>query len=118
MDTAVIKKMLDTSSLNLLGAKASASLQRRALAQSAPPPAPPPGDVVPPPGDEPGDDPLETYEDETDTIDGPFDEPEEAVATDIEALHEVEDDIGMATWLDAATGEPAEGMCPPHLDAD
>ncbi|MFO1267176.1 MAG: hypothetical protein U1F67_10645 [Rubrivivax sp.] len=32
-------------------------------------------------------------------------------------LAEAEDAIGMNTWLDPETGEPAEGRCPPHLDA-
>ncbi len=115
----MIKKILETSSLNLPGPKSAATMQGPVMSQAAPPPAPVQGDVVPTASvDESGDDPLETYEDETDTIDGPFDEPEEAVATDIEVLHEVEDDIGIATWLDAETGEPAEGMCPPHLDAE
>lgn len=31
-------------------------------------------------------------------------------------LAEAEDAIGINTWLDPETGEPAEGRCPPHLD--
>ncbi|OYY67039.1 MAG: hypothetical protein B7Y51_00525 [Burkholderiales bacterium 28-67-8] len=62
--------------------------------------------------------PFETFEQARDAIDGPVDESEEEAATDIEALHEVEENIGIATWLDPETGEPAEGMCPPHLDAE
>lgn len=35
-----------------------------------------------------------------------------------ETLPEMEREIGMADWLDPETGEPAEGMSPPHLDAE
>mgnify|MGYP001214875971 CR=1 FL=1 len=30
-------------------------------------------------------------------------------------LHEAEDEIGIADWIDPDTGEPAEGHSPPHL---
>lgn len=30
-------------------------------------------------------------------------------------LHEAEDEIGIADWIDPETGEPAEGHSPPHL---
>jgi hypothetical protein len=30
-------------------------------------------------------------------------------------LHEVEESLGIADWLDPETGEPAEGQSPPHL---
>ena len=33
-----------------------------------------------------------------------------------EALLEVEREIGISDWIDAETGEPAEGQSPPHLD--
>lgn len=36
----------------------------------------------------------------------------------LETLPEMEREIGMADWLDPETGEPAEGLSPPHLDAD
>ena len=65
--------------------------------------------------------------DGTDEI-GPFDSCEEAIAdrdatadeaTDgLEALHEVERDIGINEWIDAETGEPAEGQSPPHLEVE
>ena len=32
-----------------------------------------------------------------------------------EALSEVEREIGIADWIDAETGEPAEGQSAPHL---
>ena len=35
-----------------------------------------------------------------------------------ETLHEAERDIGINEWLDAETGEPAEGQSPPHLDEE
>lgn len=57
---------------------------------------------------------------------GPFETIEQAQA-DIEAiderapvsdltLQEAEREIGIADWIDAETGEPAEGACPPHLE--
>jgi hypothetical protein len=36
----------------------------------------------------------------------------------LEALREVERDIGINEWIDAETGEPAEGQSPPHLEED
>ena len=39
---------------------------------------------------------------------------EEAVAPG-QSLHEVEQTLGVADWLDPETGEPAEGQSPPHL---
>ncbi len=114
MDSAVIRKILDTSTVDLLGAKAAEAIKRRSHARLVHPPKPAHAArrAVPAPAA------LETFEDATDPIDGPVDESEEEGATDIEALHEVEDNIGIATWLDPETGEPAEGMCPPHLDAE
>jgi hypothetical protein len=35
-----------------------------------------------------------------------------------EALLEAEREIGVADWIDAETGEPAEGQSPPHLRED
>jgi hypothetical protein len=35
-----------------------------------------------------------------------------------EALLEAEREIGIADWIDAETGEPAEGQSPPHLQED
>lgn len=35
-----------------------------------------------------------------------------------ETLHEAEDEIGIANWIDPDTGEPAEGQAPPHLEMD
>jgi len=34
------------------------------------------------------------------------------------ALHEAEDEIGIADWIDPDTGEPAEGQSTPHLQQD
>lgn len=39
---------------------------------------------------------------------------EESIAPG-ETLHAVEDEIGIASWIDAETGAPAEGSSPPHL---
>jgi hypothetical protein len=35
-----------------------------------------------------------------------------------ESLSEAESELGIAEWLDPDTGEPAEGLSPPHLDED
>ncbi|MCW5657248.1 MAG: hypothetical protein KIT60_06070 [Burkholderiaceae bacterium] len=35
---------------------------------------------------------------------------------DVEALQEAESEIGIADWIDAETGAPAEGQSPPHLE--
>jgi hypothetical protein len=35
-----------------------------------------------------------------------------------ETLQEAEHEIGIADWIDAETGEPAEGESPPHLEED
>lgn len=35
-----------------------------------------------------------------------------------EALRQAERDIGINEWLDAETGEPAEGQSPPHLEQE
>lgn len=35
---------------------------------------------------------------------------------DTETLEEAESEIGIADWIDAETGEPAEGQSPPHLE--
>jgi hypothetical protein len=55
--------------------------------------------------------PFETYELALAHRDA---ESEESIAPG-EALHEAEQEIGVAEWLDAETGEPAEGESPPHL---
>ncbi len=60
---------------------------------------------------------------------GPYDSFDEAqadmeAAADLEApepgesLQEAESELGIADWIDPETGEPAEGMSPPHLDND
>jgi len=60
---------------------------------------------------------------------GPFDTVEEARADMLaadqegaslpgESLQEAEDEIGIADWIDPETGEPAEGLSPPHLEAE
>jgi hypothetical protein len=33
-----------------------------------------------------------------------------------ETVQEAEREIGIADWIDAETGEPAEGQSPPHLE--
>ena len=33
-----------------------------------------------------------------------------------ETVQEAEGEIGIADWIDAETGEPAEGQSPPHLE--
>ena len=114
MDIAVIRKILETSSAEMLSDKArSAAKRKRDRTAAATPVARPP---VP---DDMNAEPvlLESYEQSLDSIDGPLgDEDDELLTPDIEALHEVETEIGIATWLDAETGEPAQGACPPHLD--
>lgn len=35
---------------------------------------------------------------------------------DVDAVHEAESELGIADWIDAETGEPAEGQSPPHLE--
>jgi hypothetical protein len=35
-----------------------------------------------------------------------------------ETLREAEDEIGINEWLDADTGEPAEGQSPPHIERE
>jgi hypothetical protein len=35
-----------------------------------------------------------------------------------ETLQDAEREMGIAEWLDPETGEPAEGPCPPHLEAE
>ena len=35
-----------------------------------------------------------------------------------ETLQEAQDEIGIASWIDPETGEPAEGPSPPHLDTE
>lgn len=59
---------------------------------------------------------------------GPFESCEAAVADrdamadeapdGVDALHEAERDIGINEWIDAETGEPAEGQSPPHLEVE
>ena len=115
MDTAVIRKIIETSSVEMLSAKARSAAKRKrdraAAAATAVARPPVPDDMNAEPVL------LESYEQSFDSIDGPLggedgDEP----LSDIEALHEVETEIGIATWLDPETGEPAQGACPPHLD--
>lgn len=35
-----------------------------------------------------------------------------------ESLREAESELGVADWIDPETGEPPEGLSPPHLDED
>lgn len=57
---------------------------------------------------------------------GPFSSLEEALAdmqsADApepgESLQEAESELGIADWIDPDTGEPAEGLSPPHLDGE
>lgn len=59
---------------------------------------------------------------------GPFDSYEEALAdmqaADLESpepgesLREAESELGISDWIDPETGEPAEGLSPPHLDGE
>jgi hypothetical protein len=46
-------------------------------------------------------------------------EPAEAEGLEpAETLREAEDEIGINEWLDADTGEPAEGQSPPHIEPE
>ena len=58
--------------------------------------------------------PYETYELALAARDAVDDEAEAPG----EALLEAEREIGIADWIDAETGEPAEGQSPPHLRED
>lgn len=59
---------------------------------------------------------------------GPFDSMEDALVdmqvADAQApepgesLWEAESELGIADWIDPETGEPAEGLSPPHLDKE
>ena len=59
---------------------------------------------------------------------GPFETLEQAeaardasddnAAAPTDVLQAAENEFGVADWIDPATGEPAEGACPPHLDED
>jgi hypothetical protein len=60
---------------------------------------------------------------------GPFDTFDDALADMLATgpddlsgpgadLHEAEDEIGIADWIDPDTGEPAEGQSTPHLQED
>jgi hypothetical protein len=115
MDIAVIRKIIETSSAEMLSDKARSAAKRKRdrIAAAATPVArtPVPDDMNAEPVL------LESYEQSIDSIDGPLvgDDGEEPLS-DIEALHEAEAEIGIATWLDPETGEPAQGACPPHLD--
>lgn len=114
MDIAVIRKIIETSSVEMLSDKArNAAKRKRDRAAAATPVArtPVPDDMNAEPVL------LESYEQSLDSIDGPLGADDgELPMFDIEALHEVETEIGIATWLDPETGEPAQGACPPHLD--
>jgi hypothetical protein len=46
------------------------------------------------------------------------DAPADEQPDDTQALHAVESDIGINEWIDAQTGEPAEGQSPPHLEQE
>lgn len=35
-----------------------------------------------------------------------------------ESLSEAESELGISDWIDPETGEPAEGLSPPHLDEE
>jgi len=59
---------------------------------------------------------------------GPFASVEDALADMLaadeeapepgESLQEAESELGVADWIDPETGEPPEGLSPPHLDED
>lgn len=58
--------------------------------------------------------PFDTLEAALADRDAREDEPPEGG----EALHEAERDIGINEWIDAETGQPAEGQSPPHLEEE
>jgi hypothetical protein len=59
---------------------------------------------------------------------GPFDSSLEARAdrdrdseeapSEGDTVQQAEQEIGVADWIDAETGEPAEGQSPPHLEEE
>lgn len=58
--------------------------------------------------------PYETYE----LALAAGDAVDEEAQAPTEVLQRAEQEIGMADWIDAQTGEPAEGESPPHLQED
>lgn len=62
--------------------------------------------------------PFETFEQAQAAIDAVFDGIDGQTPAEAELLADAEAQIGIADWLDPETGEPAEGSCPPHLDAE
>lgn len=59
--------------------------------------------------------PFETREEAQADMDAGGDN-EESEPFPAETLQEAERDLGIADWIDAETGEPAEGQSRPHLD--
>ena len=58
--------------------------------------------------------PFSSYADAmADTLAADLDAPEPG-----ESLRDAESEIGISDWIDPETGEPAEGLSPPHLDGD
>lgn len=55
--------------------------------------------------------PFETYE----SARAERDRYDEERPTPGETLQQAESEAGIADWIDAETGEPAEGQSPPHL---
>lgn len=58
--------------------------------------------------------PFETYEQAQADRDAMGDDPPD----DSDTLRQAERDIGINDWIDAETGEPAEGQSPPHLEEE
>ncbi|MGZ5185695.1 MAG: hypothetical protein ACXWCU_09280 [Caldimonas sp.] len=58
--------------------------------------------------------PFESYE----LAQADRDAVSEEALTPGESLQEAEQEIGIADWIDAETGEPAEGESPPHLQEE
>lgn len=62
--------------------------------------------------------PFETFEQAQAAIDAVFDGIDGQMPAEADLLADAEAQVGIADWLDPETGEPAEGSCPPHLDAE
>ncbi|MDO9313573.1 MAG: hypothetical protein Q7T97_03380 [Burkholderiaceae bacterium] len=62
--------------------------------------------------------PFKTFDEARASIEAVFNGLDGETPVEAETLAEVESEVGIADWLDPETGEPAEGGCPPHLDAE
>lgn len=62
--------------------------------------------------------PFETFAQARASIEAAFEGFDGETAVEDGTLMDMGGAVGTADWLDPQTGEPAEGACPPHLDAE